>query len=156
MGVKSKRKGYRLERGTVKLLHSIGLEDAIRVPLSGASPQWKGDIEVAGLRCEVKGRASGDGFKVLERWLGDNDVLFLRRDRQLPLVLMPWKTWRGIWEREPGVRRLGVGFADAPPDGGPGDLHVLPGDGPSQADVPDRGAGWRDAVPTTPPRRRGG
>lgn len=95
----SRRKGYRLERETVLLLRELGLADAIRVPLSGAGP-YKGDIEVAGLRCEVKGRASGDGFKVLERWLGTNDVLFLRRDRQKPLVLLPWDIWAKLMRRE--------------------------------------------------------
>ena len=33
------------------------------------------------------------GFVQLERWPGDNDVLFLRRDRAEPLVVLPWATW---------------------------------------------------------------
>jgi hypothetical protein len=35
--------------------------------------------DAAPLCGEVKGRGKGAGFATLERWLGDNDVLFLRR-----------------------------------------------------------------------------
>ena len=59
------------------------------------------DIEVAGLRCEVKARGNGQGFATLERWLGDFDVLFLRRDRSTPLVLLPWATWTKLMRRGP-------------------------------------------------------
>lgn len=64
-----------------------------RIPLSGATPEYQGDLMIGDFRCEVKARASGSGFTLLERWLGDFDVLFLRRDRALPLVLLPWSTW---------------------------------------------------------------
>ena len=33
-------------------------------------------------------RANGEGFKVLETWLEGNDRLILKRDRQLPIVVM--------------------------------------------------------------------
>jgi hypothetical protein len=29
----------------------------------------------------------GAGFMVMERWLGDNDLVFLRRDRADPMVV---------------------------------------------------------------------
>jgi hypothetical protein len=46
--------------------------------------------------CEVKARASGEGFTTLERWLGDADALFLRCDRADPLVVSAWPTvWHG-------------------------------------------------------------
>ena len=41
------------------------------------------------LRAEVKARGQGEGFRTLERWLGENDVLFLWRDRVPPLVVVP-------------------------------------------------------------------
>ena len=41
----------------------------------------------------MKARAGGEGFKTLERWLGGNDALFLRRDRAMPLVVLPWATY---------------------------------------------------------------
>jgi len=48
---------------------------------------------------EVKARGSGEGFKTLESWLGENDLLFLVRDRQEPLVVMPWRVWELILGR---------------------------------------------------------
>ena len=42
---------------------------------------------------ECKARKDGAGFKVLEGWLGNNDLLILRRDRQDPFVAMPWATF---------------------------------------------------------------
>jgi hypothetical protein len=75
----------------------IGVE-ARRVPLSGACDGYPGDVvlEVPGvgkLVAESKARAAGAGFKTLERWLGDNDVLLLVRDRAAPVVVLPWSTW---------------------------------------------------------------
>jgi len=32
----------------------------------------------------------------LERWLGENDLLFLRRDHAEPLVLLPWRVWAAL------------------------------------------------------------
>jgi hypothetical protein len=100
VGKKSRTKGGRLEREIVNFCREMGLE-AHRVPLSGAVTGYKGDVMVGDFRCEVKGRASGDGWKLLVRWLGDNDVLFLRRDRALPLVLLPWPTWARLMRKEP-------------------------------------------------------
>ena len=44
-------------------------------------------------RAEVKARKSGEGFATLEKWLGAADLLFLRRDRQPPMVVMPWSVY---------------------------------------------------------------
>ncbi len=73
-------------------------------PLSGAAGgSFSGDVDVyacgpdaAPLVAEVKARANGAGFTTLERWLGDNDALFLRRDRAEPMVVLPWRTWARI------------------------------------------------------------
>ena len=80
---------------------ALGIK-AERVPLSGAS-RYQGngsDVDVyafgpdgAPLACEVKARASGEGFATLERWLGENDALFLHRDRVDRLVVLPWRVW---------------------------------------------------------------
>lgn len=101
MSAYERAKGVRIEREIVNLHKGIGI-DAERVPLSGAA-QYKSechDLDIyprgrgrPSLRGEVKGRASGAGFTLLERWLSDSDVLFLRRDRQEPLVLVPWRVW---------------------------------------------------------------
>ncbi len=77
---------------------------AERVPLSGATGgRYSGDVDVyvagpdsAPLVTEVKARANGAGFVTLERWLGENDLLFLRRDRAEPMVVLPWRTWARI------------------------------------------------------------
>jgi len=42
---------------------------------------------------EVKSRKDGAGFATLERWLGEFDVLFLRRNHADPLVVLPWRIW---------------------------------------------------------------
>ena len=47
----------------------------------------------------MKARSTGAGFATLERWLGENDVLFLRRDRQEPIVVLPTRVWFGLLDR---------------------------------------------------------
>jgi Holliday junction resolvase len=101
MGRPSRDKGLRVEQALVNLHRDLGIH-AERVPLSGAS-RYQGngaDLDVyafgrdAGpLVAEVKARASGEGFATLERWLGENDALFLRRDRAEPIVVLPWRSW---------------------------------------------------------------
>jgi hypothetical protein len=94
-------KGARIEREIVARHLAIGIK-AERVRLSG-SAHYRGngcDIDVyafgpdaAPLVGEVKARGNGEGFAMLERWLGDADILFLRRDRAEPLVVVPWRVW---------------------------------------------------------------
>jgi len=93
----SKRKGYYNERKVVDLLNKDGIP-AERVPLSGALGRvngldLRGDIDVIGFKAEVKARANGSGFTTLEKWMGENDFLVLRRDRQMPFVAMNWETY---------------------------------------------------------------
>lgn len=105
MANRQKQKGDRAERGIVKKLVGIGV-DAQRVPLSGAAGGYfGGDLTIkdlpglGNLLGEVKSRAGGGGFKLLEKWMGSNDLLFLKRDHQEPLVVMPWE----VFERFLGV-----------------------------------------------------
>jgi Holliday junction resolvase len=97
MGRPSRAKGIRVEREFVHLHRDAGIP-AERVPLSGAAGgRFAGDLVVAGrLRGEVKARKDGAGFATLERWLGDNDLLFLRRNRAEPLVVMPWAVYASL------------------------------------------------------------
>lgn len=97
MGKKSRDKGYRIERELVQRHIAAGIP-AERVPLSGgAGGSYTGDIIIGEkLRAEVKARANGEGFATLEKWLGDNDLLILRRDRSEPMVLMQWETYAAI------------------------------------------------------------
>ena len=92
MGKPSRDKGNRIEREIVNLLKSAGIH-AERVPLSGAAGGlFTGDITFLNYVAEVKARKGGAGFKTIERWLDNNDMLFLRRDRSAPLVVMGWDT----------------------------------------------------------------
>ena len=107
MGKASRDKGQRRERQIVALHIALGIH-AERVPLSGASRYQgnSGDVDIypwgrdaAPLCCEVKARRGGEGFKTLEKWLGENDVLFLMRDRQDPMVVVPWRVWQLLVKR---------------------------------------------------------
>ena len=103
-GARHRRKGTRIEREIVDRHKALGIH-AERYPLSGAS-HFRGsghDIDVYALGrdktplvAEVKARANGAGFSTLEKWLGDYDALFLRRNGTEPLVLVPWRTWARI------------------------------------------------------------
>jgi hypothetical protein len=100
-GRRSRRKGDRVERELVEQHKALGIH-AERYPLSGAS-RFRGsghDLDIyacgreqAPLVCEVKARKGGAGFAQLERWLGEYDALFLRRNNADPLVLLPWRIW---------------------------------------------------------------
>ena len=99
-------KGARIEREIVTRHKALGVF-AKRVPMSGASAYTHdADVDVypwgqeaGALVAELKARGSGEGFKTLERWLADNDLLFLWRDRQQPLVVVPWRVWERILEK---------------------------------------------------------
>ena len=85
-------KGARVEREIVQRFREIGLW-AEKVPLSGAAGgSFAGDILVEDYTVEVKARKDGTGFKLLYRWLGDNDILVCKQDRTEPLVVMTIQT----------------------------------------------------------------
>ena len=91
MGKKSRVKGQRNENQIVNLLKDAGL-NAVRVPLSGMhGGQFAGDIIIDGERFEAKIRQSG--FKQIYDWLGDNNGLFLRADRQELLIVVRAEDW---------------------------------------------------------------
>lgn len=76
--------------------------------MSGAAARYDsrlaGDLDVGlfgpqseGLfKAEVKARKTGTGFKQLEGWLGNNDLLFLRRNNADAMVTMPWDVFLQI------------------------------------------------------------
>jgi hypothetical protein len=106
-GRRSRDKGNRVERELVERHKALGIF-AERYPLSGAS-RFRGsghDIDLyifgrdeAPAVAECKARKSGGGFTTLERWLGEYDLLVLRRDHADPLVLLPWSTWARLLKR---------------------------------------------------------
>jgi hypothetical protein len=93
MGKRSRTKGQRIEREIVTLHQDAGVP-CCKTSRTGYTGY---DLLVADtLRAEVKARSNGEGFATLERWLGDADLLFLRRDRQQPLVLLPWDVYLAL------------------------------------------------------------
>lgn len=104
----AKRKGTRCEHKVVNWFNKIfGCLVAKRVPLSGAAAGFKGDVRVDMARfgyphelvCEVKSRKGGSGFKVIERWLGNNDLLLIWRDYEAtPIVVMHGTTFQEFVE----------------------------------------------------------
>jgi Holliday junction resolvase len=106
-GRRSRDKGNRVEREIVARHTDIGIK-AERYPSSGAS-RFRGsghDVDVyafgneaAPIVTEVKGRKNGGGFITLEKWLGEYDGLFLRRNNADPLVLLPWRIWTRLLTR---------------------------------------------------------
>lgn len=102
MGKPSRDKGARRERQIVQRHAEIGVHaervSAMYRPGADVDIYARGRDEPP-LVSEVKGRANGDGFKTLERWLGENDALFLVRDRAEPIVVLPWRTWAELVKR---------------------------------------------------------
>ena len=107
-GARHRQKGSRVERELVALHKEIGVH-CERYPLSGAS-RFRGsghDLDVyargrdeAPLVAEVKARKNGAGFTTLEKWLADFDCLFLKRNNADPLVVLPWRVWRSLLQRQ--------------------------------------------------------
>jgi hypothetical protein len=81
-----------------------------RVPLSGAS-RFRGsghDVDLypfgqdeAPIVAESKARKNGAGFTQLETWLGEYDVLFLRRNNADPMVVLPWRVSAALLAKIP-------------------------------------------------------
>jgi hypothetical protein len=100
-GARHRRVGNACEREVVERHRALGVR-AERYPLSGAS-RFRGsghdvDIYVFGADqapfvAEVKKRKAGAGFTTLERWLGEYDLLVLRRNHTDPMIVLPWRVW---------------------------------------------------------------
>ena len=106
-GARHRRKAGRIEREVVDRHRALGVH-AERYPLSG-STRFRGaghDVDVyvfgsgeAPLVAEVKGRKNGAGFTTLEKWLGEYDLLILRRNHADPMIVFPWRIWARLLER---------------------------------------------------------
>jgi Holliday junction resolvase len=96
-GSRSRRKGRRAELEIVHLHEAAGIPCRRRQAAGEPRGPDDPDLLVADvLYAEVKARKGGKGFALLERWLGDGDLLFLRRDRGEPLVVMPWPLYASM------------------------------------------------------------
>ncbi len=94
---RQKQKGDRVENQMVKLLLDADIP-AQRVPLSGqVGGVFSGDIRIAeNYTAEVKARKNGEGFATIQKWLGENDFLFLKQDRKSPIVVMTWEMYTAL------------------------------------------------------------
>ena len=93
MGKFQKSKGYRVERKLVNMFLGEGIK-ARRQPMSGALVGFPHDLVVdilGGSTCEAKARANGEGFKTIQRWKGNAEILLLVEDRKMPTVVLDWK-----------------------------------------------------------------
>ncbi len=104
-GRASRDKGSKMEREIAAKLSEAGVPSR-RVIGSGAygglDSRLAGDLQIGTygpqdgggwlLTGEVKARKGGAGFTQLEGWLGDNDLLLLRRNNQEAFAFMPWGT----------------------------------------------------------------
>ena len=106
-GRSPRRKGDNVEREIVNRHKQIGVH-AERYSLSGASHfrNTAHDLDIyafgrdaAPVVAEIKARKNGAGFTTLERWLGEYDALFLRRNNADPIVCIPWRVWQCLLER---------------------------------------------------------
>jgi Holliday junction resolvase len=93
-GIRSRRKGARVELDIVHRLRDAGFS-AEKIPLSGAAGgSFRGDITMPllGIDRKIECKARADGFSLLYRWLeGGNFALVVKADRKEPLVVLRLK-----------------------------------------------------------------
>ncbi|MFO0814525.1 MAG: hypothetical protein U0796_14995 [Gemmatales bacterium] len=111
------RKGSRVEYECVTLLRDLGFEAARRVPLSGSlaylSAEFAGDVR-GGFKLgngrefviQSKGRSGRNGWSQLHQWLDGMDALYLRADRKMPIVVLPWQVFASLLSMVPSENRL--------------------------------------------------
>jgi Holliday junction resolvase len=119
----NKRRGTEFENTIVRKLAEKGIP-AERVPLSGSiGGKYSDDIDLFPetehkYKAECKKRKNGEGFKVIENWIGDLTTLFIGRNRKPPMVVLTWahyvellEAWaydRGLLTGEQGTEVAGV------------------------------------------------
>lgn len=98
MGRASRDKGNRFEREIVNTYRSEGFE-AQRVPLSGgAGGDFQDDIILKLPTGEIRGeaKARANGFKQIYDWLKPKSFLYIKADRERPLVIMDLQQFIGL------------------------------------------------------------
>lgn len=104
MSSKSKRRGYAVEKLLERKHRDAGIP-CERVPLSGSiGGAYAGDLAIPSVSgreftIESKARKTGTGFKVLEGWMEDKDILMIKRNNQEPMVVMSWEIYEKLMKR---------------------------------------------------------
>jgi len=106
MGKSSRDKGSRIERELAAKISDAGIPTRRvigRGAHGGIDDRLRGDLQIGVLdgghwllTGEVKARKDGAGFVQLERWLGDNDLLLLKRNNAAPMAVLPWNTFQAL------------------------------------------------------------
>jgi len=79
-----------LEAGITSRYQLAGKRHLFGVDAGGS---FTGDIRIAGrYTAEVKARSDGQGFRMLEAWIG-RGLLILKRDRKPPIVVMAFNAY---------------------------------------------------------------
>jgi hypothetical protein len=94
----NKKRGYNVEiwLRDKHLEHGIPCE---RVPLSGSmGGKYSGDLCIPSVEhpkyiCESKARKNGEGFTTIEKWMENKDLLFIKRNRKDPMVVMSFEVY---------------------------------------------------------------
>ena len=98
MSHKNKIRGYNHEV-SVRDKHIDSGISCERVPLSGSiGGKYSGDLAIPTVSereftVECKARKDGTGFKVIEGWIKNADILCMRRNNQEDLVVMRMNTY---------------------------------------------------------------
>lgn len=104
MTSRSRIKGSRIEREIAQMFKELGFY-AMRVDEKmgqlGKTQSCDVDVYIDGTdkppwKVEIKARRNGEGFKNLDAWLANNELLILRKDRSEPSVYMNWKTFKKL------------------------------------------------------------
>ena len=95
IGKASRNKGRRVELEFVHELEDYGVPSRRRQASGDSRSEDDPDILIAGvLTAESKARKNGEGFKTLQDWLGDSDLLFLKQNNKPALVTMTMATFK--------------------------------------------------------------
>ena len=91
----SKRKGDRFEREIVNALKAEGFEAQRTLLPAQSGRQDPGDLLIEGMNAECKVSGRAEGFKTMNKWLENRDILFVKQSYKKPMVSMTWETF--IW-----------------------------------------------------------
>ncbi len=93
MGKSQRDKGSRVERRILKMFQDLGMSGKRVGFLPALGIPTQGDLEIEGMHVEVKARKNGEGFKVIENWLSENDMLVLVANNKEPLIVQRFSDW---------------------------------------------------------------